>query len=183
MQGSIFMAIHNPIQPSPRVGSVIQSEVPVEGRPTASQGTRLDQIRRCLETGSIEEALRIAKKNEADPDMRNAIGVCQMRLGYPERAIAIYRTLTLASCGVIVKPGIPDKYKINFATAHLLNGHVPGCKWMLNELTDRNSPAANRLREAIARWKKSLSIWERFNFVFGGEPKNPILLDLPFGEV
>lgn len=91
--------------------------------------------------------------------------------------------MTFAPGGIYLKDDVPDKFRINFATALLLRGNVSGCKQLLKELSDRKSPRLQRLRAAIKAWKKTLSIWQRLDLVLGGEPKRVVELDFEPGEV
>lgn len=143
----------------------------------------LDTIRSLLDGGQVEKALHVARRWDDDHDIRNAIGVCYLRMGNVEKAIGLFRGLTLACGGVYLKSDIPDKYKVNFAAALLLSGNVSGCTSILDELKDRQCPAAMQLREAIDDWKKSLSLWQRLSLVLGGQMKHPIRLGFPPGEV
>ncbi len=146
-------------------------------------GATMERIRGLLDADHVDKALHLAHKFKDDPEMKNAVAVCHLRQGHPDQAIGIYRGMTLGPGGLNFKPDVPDKYKVNFATALLMTGNVSGCRSMLRELQDRTCPAAVRLQAALDRWKKTLSFWQRINLAFGGEPNRSAELDFPPGEV
>jgi hypothetical protein len=60
---------------------------------------------------------------------------------------------------------------------------VSGCLGVLNEIGDEKNAAVERLRGAIARWKKNLPLWQKFKWYTGDRPDHPVKLDFPLGEL
>jgi hypothetical protein len=65
----------------------------------------------------------------------------------------------------------------------LLAGHSAGCTASLAEINRNDHPAVVKLRRAIAAWKRELSLWEKFLFWIGQEPRHPVTLTFPAGEL
>jgi len=148
------------------------------------KATPLDEVRLLLAEGRCEEALKIARRHEAGgAEMRNAMGVCLLRLGRIDQALTVFRPLAMSGGGFVLHSDSLAKYKINFATTLLLLGQVCGCEGALREVGHEDDPQVRRLRQAIARWKKSLGRWERAQWWFGSPLETPVHLDDPLGEV
>jgi hypothetical protein len=106
-----------------------------------------------------------------------------MRLGRADRAVAIYQQMLLKG-GVTVDPGAPVGYVVNFATALLLSGNTDGGIDVLDNMGRTDYPGAQRLRDAVSRWRRSLGFGRRILFaLYAGAPKPPVVLDFPPGEV
>src|SRR5262249_577514 len=74
-------------------------------------------------------------------------------------------------------------FKTNYATALLLSGNIAGGLRALDEVRDEQCPAVGRLREAVRRWERNLTFWQRVNWWLGGEPDRPLTLDFPPGDL
>lgn len=143
----------------------------------------LEQVRSLLEEGHVDKALdTLNKLKDRAPWAENARAVCLMRLGHPDRAISIYRSMLLIN-GVILRQDAPVVFVVNFATALLLAGNVSGALDMLNEAHQPDHPSVARVRVAIDRWRKSLGFFQRLAFAAGTTPDKPVPLDFPPGEV
>ena len=127
------------------------------------------------------EAVRLSKSSS--PWIRNAAGVCQLRLGNVRSAVDVYRGLVLTPNNLMLRSDIPIVFKANFATALIQDGNIPGCLNALGSCTATDHPAVGRLRTAIAEWKKSLSLWQRFNWLTGVQPNVPVVLNFPPGDL
>jgi hypothetical protein len=140
------------------------------------------KVRRLVETNRLDEALTLARSRH-DAPMKNAQGVCLMRKGFPAEAIRIYRTMVLDNTGLFLREQIPAVYKTNYALALLLSGHAAGGINILKELAGTDDPSVQKLRSIIDGWKSQLSFLERLGLMLGLEPKRPVLLDFPPGEL
>ena len=142
------------------------------------------RVLRYANSGNYQKALDLLRTAGRHPQMRNALGVCLLRLGRIEDATRIYRELVLSAGCTWVRPDAPAVHKINFATALLLSGHPAGCVEILSEVKDDSHPAVQRLRRAIKDWQAALPLWKRLNWRFGNiEPKGfPVTLDFAPGE-
>ncbi len=94
-----------------------------------------------------------------DPFIRNLLGVCWMRCGKSEQAVQLYRKLVLVPGSVQERHDIPDAYKRNFATALLLQGIPSGAMEILSAMRDSESLVSVRIRSAIIRWERTLSLF------------------------
>lgn len=137
----------------------------------------LAKVRALLAAERAQEAFDLLTARESgDPLLKNARGVCLLRLGQPDLAVRVFRQLCLTSGGFILRDDAPPAFKTNYATALLLGGHPLGCLEVLNEIEDDSNPAARQLRAALAEWEAGLSLWRRLMWRCGVEPKEPIPL-------
>jgi hypothetical protein len=140
------------------------------------------KVRRFLENNRVEDALTLARSRH-DAPMKNAQGVCLMRLGKPDEAVRVYRTLVLDNTGLFLRDQLPTVYKTNYAFALMLSGHASGGLNILKELSTEDHPSVHQLRSAIEAWKAKLSLLQKLGLAIGLEPKRPMLLDFPPGEL
>src|SRR5262249_18373173 len=142
----------------------------------------LRKVEKFLEEGKPAAALeRIARSRISSPWLENATGVCQLRLGNPAGAIDTFRRLVLAPGGLILRGDVPTPFKVNFATALLMDGNLSGGLQVLAELREE-CPAARAIRDAVRRWKGGMTFWQRLWMAFGGQPPRPLPLDFPLGQ-
>jgi hypothetical protein len=154
-------------------------------RPETTGGSsKLERIRALLAAGQVEEVQRLVSHRDfCDPELKNAAGVCLLRLGKYAEAVTLFRSLALAANQVNLRPDAPLHFKTNFATALLLSGHLRGCEDVLAELHDDDHPLVARLLQAIDRWKASLTFWQRLRHWLGGDLAVEVKLDFPPGDV
>jgi hypothetical protein len=81
-----------------------------------------------------------------------------------------------------MKPGLPVIYRTNFSTALLLGGLPLGARETLAEIEEKNHASVIRLREALVRWEKGLSWWQRLNWKCGIAPDVSVTLDFVPGD-
>ncbi len=144
----------------------------------------LSVVAELLQNRHEQEALDKLRRSKAgSPWLRNALAVCQLRLGQPHPAIELLRGLVLDPNGINLRSDVPATFKTNFATALLMNHNLSGCLSALNSIDDQNHPAVHRLQSAIQTWRKSLSWWQRWNLILGSEPTTPVPLDFPPGDL
>jgi len=145
--------------------------------------TVLDRVRECLARNEPQKGLDALNHcQDHSPQADNARAVCLMRLGRPEAAVALYRKLLLSS-GVLMRQDAPAQFKSNFAAALLMTGNLSGATALLDELRGTDDPGARRLRDALGRWRRSLSPWRRGLAAIGIPPQGPIALDYAPGEL
>jgi hypothetical protein len=136
-----------------------------------------------LDAGEPRKALEGINRAKAEsPWLRNAAGVCQIRLGNTAAAMEIFRGMVLAAGGFDLRPEAPTIFKTNFAVALLLSSNVDGFQRVIEELYDVQHPALDRLRDAIQRWRKNMGFWHKLRSLFGGAT-SPLVLDFPPGDV
>jgi hypothetical protein len=135
-----------------------------------------------LEAGQPQQALALLHQARGkSPRATNAVGVCLLRQGREAEALGLFRGLVLAPNGLSVRADVPWEFKANFAAALLASGNVGGGISALGDVGASQHPAVLALREAVRRWKASLSLWERLCWYFGSELDRPVLLDGPLG--
>ena len=116
--------------------------------------------------------------------MKNARGVCLLRLGRHAEALYLFRGLVVDPATDMVIPGLPGVYKTNFATALLLVNNVSGCIDVLDRMRDDQNPCVIRLRRAVAEWKRSLNPFKGLFFsIYGDASGRPVVLDFPPGDL
>lgn len=142
----------------------------------------LREVVALVDRGLPEEALKLIKSaNGADPVLINAVGVCHLRAGRPDRAVEVFRGLCVGE-GIGVRSGASQLHVANFATALLLTGNLNACRHHLR-LVDPRHPVAVQLSGAISAWEASLGGWRRLLRRAGVyEPKRPIELGSPPGS-
>lgn len=150
----------------------------------------LARVERHLRQREYSAALHLVSQPGHDPELRNAKGVCLLRMGEYKAAMPVLRELVYNAGSVWVRPEAPTPHKVNFATALLLTGNLVGCKDMLAQAMDDQHPGVMRMRACLRRWEKGLTWWQWLNWKFGGvsESMGQVPLDfepglLPDGSV
>jgi hypothetical protein len=122
----------------------------------------LRKVHQFIEDHQYELALAMTKGHEhSDVRLRNAKGVCLLRLGRFKEALHLFRSLTIDERTLTTKPKLPTEVITNFATVLLLQGHLGGCMERLHDVTDQHHPAVQRLFSAVAKWKAGLTFFQR----------------------
>jgi hypothetical protein len=143
----------------------------------------LEKVGNLLQDNQPDKALKlIARAKTNSPYAKNALAVCQLRLGNAKVAVDVYRSLVLAPGGIHMREDVPTVFKTNFAVALLKNGSMNGCLSTLAGIKEEDSAVA-KLKAAIQRWKESLSLWEKINWYMGGQPDRQVVLDFPAGDL
>lgn len=146
--------------------------------------TDLERVIRYAEAGDVAGAMTIMRKGRLDEPMRNALGVCNLRLGRGDEAVRLFRELVLKAGCTWTRPNTPNLYKINYATSLLMTGHPAGCHEMLGDVGDESHPSVARLRKTIKKWEAGLSFRQRWLWrLFRLDPRNqPVTFDFLPGE-
>lgn len=143
----------------------------------------LKNVNRLLQADAPAKALELITKSKIkSPGVKNATAVCQLRLGKAQVAIDIYRSFLL-NRAIYLRADSPVIYRINFGVALFLNNNLPGVSSLLFDLRDETHPSLEKLRAAVAAWKKKLTIWQRLQLIFGSHPAVPIELGYPPGDL
>ncbi|WP_417729981.1 tetratricopeptide repeat protein [Rosistilla oblonga] len=143
-----------------------------------------ERVASLVRESDYDEAVEVLRAAGFDIQIRNALGVCLMRAGRPEEAVAVFRQFVLQADGVSERKELSNAYKRNFATALLMKGSPSGAVSVLTETHELDHPMAVRISGAIRSWAKSLSWWRRFDWKINGiEPANcHVPLDFEPGE-
>jgi hypothetical protein len=160
---------------------------PTTDRPTASTPAwppelagLLARVGQLLREGKPEAALALTAGDNA-PWVRNARGVCLLRLGRAGQAVEALRDLVFAPAGFGVREDAHPVFQANYAAALLLDGNRDGFWAIFSRIRDRGHPAVARLDDAVHRWKAGLTAWQRLGSLLGGGPR--FTLDFPPGEL
>ncbi len=138
---------------------------------------------RChADAGRFKQAIDVLNTVPTDAAATNDKGVCLMRMGNHWEAVQVLRNLVLQPGCTWMRKRLPTAYKVNFATSLALGGLVFGCTEILCEINDESNPAVVRLRDSLAKWRKSLSFLQRINVFMGGQSSQPVTLDYEVGE-
>lgn len=145
--------------------------------------TLLNKVRSMLDAGRAEEAFNLLRPATSDPILKNARGVCLMRMGQPALAVRVYREICLSPGGISLRPEVPVVFKTNFATALMLDGNIAGGVSTLSEIGDPELPQVQALKQQVSRWVSQLSLWQRLLWWLGADPKHPIDLGPTPGDL
>jgi hypothetical protein len=145
--------------------------------------TAIERIQELLNQNRPHDALRfIEHLGQETPTMKNALGVCLMRVGKIEEAISVLGNIVFR--GYICMPSdTPVLHQINFATAMLLSNRKDGAFSILNKLDEREHPQAAKLKGAVRQWIKGLNFIEKCCYHIGLYPNKPVTIDFPPGEL
>lgn len=145
----------------------------------------LQRAMKLIAAGKLQKAVDLLNaKAIRDGAHQNVKGVCLLRLGQPEEALRVFRSLVLSPGCTWMRADAPILHKVNFASALLLAGRPSGCLETLGEIHQEEDPRVQQLRAAIKRWVSTLSLWQKLNWWFGRlEPGNrPVVIDFELGD-
>ena len=150
-----------------------------------SQGTSvLETVRRLLEDGNLDGAMEALHRNGSKaPPLMNARGVCLMRQGKSEQAVACLRDLVFPGGSFTMDLQTPTVFQANYVMALLLSNSPMVAMTVLAQIEDRDHPAVQKVQSAIKQWKKKLSLLSRALLLVGVYPDTPVTLDVPPGEL
>ncbi|MEW4453472.1 hypothetical protein AB1L30_12425 [Bremerella sp. JC817] len=131
-------------------------------------------------SGEFAKALSLVQIPGTDFLLKNAKGVCLLRLGKFDAAVPLYREIVFNAGCVWVRPEVPTFYKVNFATALILSGNIDGGSNILAQSMDENNEAALRLQACVQRWRRSYPLWKKIVWAVGLGPANNAPLTLDF---
>lgn len=142
-----------------------------------------DHIRQLLDQNHPQDALNLINHVGHDSaPMKNAQGVCLLRLGRIEEAINVFREITFRGY-VCVPSDTPVVYQTNFAMAMLLANHKEGVIDIVSRLDEKQYPAVGRIRSALRKWEKSLGFFQRLLYKAGIYPDKAIPIDFAPGDL
>lgn len=160
-----------------------QDEIPDSSLRTPDLDGLFKNVDQFLKSGSPEKALQLISKSKNNSVwVKNATGVCQLRLGKPQVAIDIYRSILITN-GVFLRSDAPPVFKINFAVALLMNNNLTGFYSALSEVKDEDHPSVIKLKNTVKDWKKKLTVWQKLQLICGTHPAVPIELGFPPGDL
>lgn len=143
----------------------------------------LAKVGRHLQDNEPKRALDLIAQAKVNSSwVTNAAGVCQLRLGNSKVAVDVFRGLVLGPGGVLLRQDAPTVFKTNYAAALLAADNMAGCLSVLADIKEE-SPAVKRIREAIQRWKASLTLGQKIQWYLGGQPDRPLVPDFALGDL
>jgi hypothetical protein len=147
----------------------------------ADEADLLSRVDALLAEDKPREALALLPRADS-PWLRNARGVCMLRLGRPQEAIEALRDLVFDHTGFAIRRDADPVFQANYATALLLDGNAEGFWSILGGISDRTHPAVARLDDAVRQWKAGMTLAQRIASALGvGGPR--FALDFPPGDL
>lgn len=147
-----------------------------------SQDT-ITYIQKLLASNEIEKAFHyIDRKGDRTPELRNALGVCLMRLGETEKAVNILRELVFQKY-LSIPRGTPPLFQANYATALLMKRYNQMGIEIIKTLSPSGHPYIAQLHDAVAQWRKDLPLYRKFLSKLGLYPNTRIVLNFPPGQI
>jgi hypothetical protein len=144
---------------------------------------KITHVRQLLGSGQTEIAMQFIEKSSLQSsDMRNALGVCLMRLGKVEKALNILQELVFQKYLSIPK-GTPAIYQANYATVLLLKNYNQMAIEIINGLPATEHPYIAQLHASVAQWKKQLPVFDKFRCMLKLYPETPVTLSMQPGDV
>lgn len=133
-----------------------QSQVQSSGK--GGSAALLEAMLKEIAKKHYDKAISLSgRQGGQDMEIVNARGVCLMRTGRYDEAVALFRNLVLQPGCTWMRKERPVHFKTNFATALLLIGHPSGCLDMLHELGGEAPATTEALRAAVKKWESGLS--------------------------
>lgn len=137
-----------------------------------------------INENNIDGALKIlTSMQDGSAWAQNAIAVCWMRLGNPQKAVDILMNKVYMTNSVILRSDASDSTRLNLVTALFMTGNVDGALTILNKI-EHDTPMKEMLKKAYQEWKKQQPIWSRMAMFMGIYPDNkPVKMDFPVGQM
>jgi hypothetical protein len=143
----------------------------------------LVNIRELLKAGEHEKALQVIHRTGSQaPEMKNAQGVCMLRMGRIEGAIDVLRELVFQK-QLCIPLNTPPLFQANYATALLLKHYNQMAIEIIKSLPDSAHPYVSQLKQAIGQWQQALPLHQWFRCLVRVYPPTPVVLNFPPGQV
>lgn len=145
--------------------------------------SQIEHIQELLDCGKVQQALMyVDRMGQDNGPMKNARGVCLMRLGKAESAAGVLRDLVFG--GLICIPSdTPPLYQANYAAALLMKGYNQEAMEILAGLGPQQHPYIAALYERIVEWKRGLNLFQRLACRMKLYPHKPIPLNGHLGSL
>tara|TARA_R110002167_G_C12678096_1_gene651259 strand:- start:671 stop:1207 length:537 start_codon:yes stop_codon:yes gene_type:complete len=160
-----------------------QNEKSSESMRTSDIDMLLNRVDQLLQANAPDQALKLISNSKIKtPWLKNATAVCQLRLGNPQVAIEIYRSL-LVNGGIFLRADAPVVFKVNFAVALLLDKNLPGFYNALFDVKEEEHPSIPKLKAAVKSWRQQLTLWQKLQLICGNHPHAPLELGFAPGDL
>lgn len=144
----------------------------------------MDHVRGLLAEGRAQEALELINHQCERSDMwQNARGVCLLRLGLYEQALKALLAVVFPGGAMYMPEGMSTLYLANLITALLLTHHSNEAMVLMEHMGSNGHPYVAQVRQAVERWKKSLTLFQRAGLAIGKCPEKPVQMDFLPGSV
>ena len=144
--------------------------------PSQKSITPLQHAALLIHKSDYHGAANILRSAGQDLMIRNALGVCLLRMQQYEEALKTFRAFVLMPGGVAERSDVINPYKRNFALALLMSGSISGAIDVLNATCEPNHVMAQRIYRAIKVWEKSLGWLRWLDWKFNGiEPAGSVV--------
>lgn len=137
-----------------------------------SNNDALQPVRNLVGKGELKRAFQLVKHARDDRAV-NTQSVLLIRMGDPNSAIRILQSRVWDLPTATLKTDANRLIQLNFATAMLKCGRVPGCEIILRSISDCSDEFAQELISHISNWEASLSWWNRMDWKLFGIPHIP----------
>jgi hypothetical protein len=151
---------------------------------TANGSGTFERIRELLDHDHPGDALNlIARSGNDSPEMKNARGVCLLRLGRLDEAISVLEEVAFRGLAGMSFDA-PALFQVNFAIAMLrANRNKGGALQICDRLDGSEHAEAAKLKVAVGEWKRSIGLLGRLGCRLGLYPAKPVPVDDRAGAV
>ncbi|MCA9038779.1 MAG: hypothetical protein KDA65_00390 [Planctomycetaceae bacterium] len=145
---------------------------------------RIQRVASLVDSGHYQDALHmLSSGNTTLPEIRNARGVCLMRMKRYRESLDLFKSLVIPLNCTWMRPELPVIYRANLVTALILAQLPQGAHLALLEIQEQDHPSIIRLRQVMERWISQLSWPKWLQWKYGFDINEPISLDFPPGEI
>ncbi|MCE5277051.1 MAG: hypothetical protein ABFD92_08210 [Planctomycetaceae bacterium] len=138
--------------------------------------TVLSNVSALLDQSRCEDALNLISHCGINSiRLANARGVCLLRIGRVEQALAIFRDLVYPRGAFSIPDGTPAEFQANYVSALLAAGNITIAKSLLGQIDQQGHPSIVKIKDAMARWRKSVGLVARAKLLLGGPLTKPVL--------
>jgi len=146
-------------------------------------GDIIERVKSLLEQDKVLEALDFVNHlGQETALIKNARGVCLLRLGRGEAAVSEFREITFRGF-MCVPSDTPVVYQTNFATAMLMANQKAGAIELINRLDNSQHAAVVKIKSAIDQWKRGLNPLRRFLCKVDVYPNKAVQIDFVPGDL
>ena len=125
----------------------------------------------CLRQNQPEAAMAVLTASGMScPDARNAWGVCLLRLGQAGQARSVFCDLVFPGNAYAVPESVPLEYRVNYATALLMERNVSVGIDTLRAIPDQGHPEVAALWKAVNQWRRQVGFLGRLGMLIGRCP-------------
>lgn len=137
-----------------------------------------------LDHGQVEDAMGLLDScGQRSQAVQNAKGVCLLRMGRYELGMVVFRDLVFPAGAFTIPDETPTVVRVSYVTSLVLSDRLVTGLQLLGQIPDSQHPVVVRLKDAVRRWKRTLSLWQRIGLLLGVCPSSPMCLDFAPGAL